>query len=146
MGPRPVHRFLRLPAADRSLLVRSVLLLGATRLALWLLPLRVVRRLVARAARPTSNARATQERIAWAISVARRVVPQATCLPQALTAEALLTQAGHPAELRIGVVKTDQGRLVAHALVATGGRSVVGELHEGLSGYTPPPPLPGARV
>ena len=141
-----MNRFLRLPAADRALLVRSVLLLGATRLALWLLPLRVVRRLLTRAARPSSAAPATQERIAWSISVARRVVPQATCLPQALVAEALLTRAGHPAELRIGVVKTDQGRLVAHAWVASGGRIVVGELHEGLSGYTPLPPLPGARV
>ena len=143
---RPLDRFLRLPAADRSLLVRSVLLLGATRLALWLLPLRFVRRLLARTARPTPAARATQERIAWAISVARRVVPQATCLPQALAAEALLTRCGYPVELRIGVIKTDRGRLVAHAWVESGGRIVVGELHEGLSRYTALPPLPGARV
>lgn len=146
MGPRLLDRFLSLPAADRSLLLRSVLWLGATRLALWLLPLKVVRRLLARAARPTSAASVTKERIAWAIAVAQRVVPRATCLPQALTAEALLTRCGHPAEVRIGVVKTDQGRLIAHAWVESGGRVVVGELHEGLGRYTPLPPLPGARV
>jgi hypothetical protein len=134
-----------LSAADRSLLVRSVLLLGAARVALWLLPLRVVRRVLARAARPTRDVRATPERIAWGIAIARRVVPQASCLPRALAAEALLAYAGHPVELRIGVVKTDQGRLEAHAWVESGGRLVVGELDEGLSRYTPLPPLPGAR-
>jgi len=145
MGPRPLDKFLRLPGADRSLLVRSVFLLGATRLALWLLPLRVVRRLLARAARSTSAAAATKERIAWAVAVAQRVVPQATCLPQALAAEALLTRAGHPAELRIGVIKTERGRLTAHAWVESGGDIVVGELR-GEPPYTPLPPLPGAPV
>jgi hypothetical protein len=146
MRPRPLDRFLRLSAADRSLLARAVVLLGAARLALWLLPLGVVRRLLARAARPAPETAATQERVAWAIGVARRVVPRATCLPQALAAEALLTQAGHSADLRIGVTKTDRGRLVAHAWVESEGRIVVGELLEGLAGYTPLPPLPGARL
>ncbi|SRR6266705_3176856 len=142
----PLHKFLHLTAVDRSLLVRSVLLLGAARLALWLLPLRVVRRLLARTARPTSDAAATPDRIAWAISVARRVVPRATCLPQAVTAEALLRWGGRPVELRIGVIKTDHGSLVAHAWVESGGRVVVGALNEGLSRYTALPPLPGVQA
>jgi len=146
MGLRSLERFLHLPAADRALLVRSVLWLGAARLALWLLPFRVVRRLLGRAARPTSTAGATTERITWAMAVAQRFVPRATCLPQALAAEALLTRGGHRAELRIGVIKTDEGRLVAHAWVESGGRVVVGQLHSGLSQYTPLPPLPGAGV
>ena len=141
----PIGKFWRLPAADRALLFKTVLWLGATRFALWLLPLRVVRRLLARAARPTFGTRPTKERIAWAISVAQRVVPQATCLPQALVAEALLTRGGHPAELRIGVMKTARDRLLAHAWVESGGRIVVGE-RRALLRYTPLPPLPGARV
>ena len=79
------------------------------------------------------------------MAVARRVVPRASCLPQALAAEALLMRGGRRVELRIGVVKTERGRLVAHAWVESGGRVVVGELHEGLSRYTPLPPLPNAR-
>ena len=140
-----IRKFARLSAADRALLFETALCLMATRLALWLLPLRVVRRLLARAARPTSDADLTTERIAWALSVARRVVPQATCLPQALAAEALLTRTGHPADLRIGVIKTDRGRLVAHAWVESGGRIVVGGLPD-LPRFTCLPPLPGARV
>ena len=145
MTPRLLAKFLRLSAADRSLLIRSVLLLGATRLALWLLPFSAARRLFARPPRPRSDARATEDRIAWAISVAQRFVPQATCLPQALAAEALLTRDGHPAELRFGVLKSDRGRVVAHAWVESAGRIVVGELHGGLDRLTPMPTLPGAR-
>src|SRR2546427_663799 len=37
----PIRKLRRLPAADRALLARTVLWLGATRFALWLLPLRV---------------------------------------------------------------------------------------------------------
>jgi transglutaminase superfamily protein len=152
MPPRALDRFLQLPAADRALLLRSVFWLGITRAALWVLPLRVVRRFLARAAGRSSLSGAaappspTTERIAWAIGVAQRVVPEATCLPQALVAEALLVRAGHPAELRIGVIKTDRDRLTAHAWVESGGRTVVGQLREGEPTYTPLPPLPGPSV
>ena len=137
---------MRLPSADRALLVRSVLWLGAARLALWVLPLKAARRLLSRAVPPSADANVTPERIAWALSRAQRTVPRGTCLPQALAAEALLTRAGLPVQLRIGVVKTDAGRLEAHAWVESGGRVVVGDLDEGLSRYTPLPPLPGAEV
>lgn len=141
-----VSRFLHLPAADRALLVQSVWWLGTARLALWLLPFNTARRFVSGNARPSIGPGVTADRIAWAIDHARRVVPRASCVPQALAAEALLTRAGLPAALRIGVAKTDQGRLEAHAWVESGGRIVVGELDEGLARYTPLPPLPGANA
>lgn len=143
MGQNPVSKFLRLSAAERSLLVRAVFVLGATRLGLWLLPLRVVRRLLGATAQPASPiVTLTPAHIAWAVAVACRLIPRATCLPQALAAEALLVRSGYTAELRIGVAKTAQGeRLVAHAWVESGGRVIVGELRE-LGRYTPLPPLP----
>ncbi|SRR5712692_8740726 len=141
----PIRKFWRLSGADRALLFETMVWLAATRVALWLLPLRVIRRLLARAASWTPDARPTTERIAWAVSLAGRVVPQATCLPQALAAEALLTRGGYPAELRIGVIKTDRDRLVAHAWVESAGRIVVGDVL-GLARYAPLPPLPDARV
>ena len=63
-----------------------------------------------------------------------------------MAAEALLMWGGRPVELRIGVIKTDHGGLVAHAWVESGGRVVVGALDEGLSRYTPLPPLPGVQA
>src|SRR5207302_10073737 len=105
---------------DRTLLVQAVLWLGATRIALWLLPFRVARRLLAQRARPSPPPRGpatSRRRLAWAVSVAGRMVPYSTCLVQALAAEALFMLHGHPADVRIGVVKTEAGGLVAHAWV-----------------------------
>ena len=144
----PIRKLWHLPAADRSLLIRTVLWLVATRVALSLLPLRVARSLLARAARAPRRLRRappSKQRIVWAVAVARRVVPYASCLPQALAAEALFTQSGHPVALRIGVVKTGAGRLLAHAWLESDGQIVVGNLPE-LARYAPLPPLPAVRV
>jgi len=144
MALSSLQKFLRLPGADRSLLLHSALLIGAARLALWVLPFNTARRLFARRARQSHDPLPTIERIGWAISVAKGFVPKGNCLPQALAAESLLTRSGHPVELRIGVAKTDDGGLEAHAWVESEGRLVVGDLVQGLSSYTPLPPLPSA--
>ena len=146
MTLRVIDRFFHLPAADRALVVRAVFWLGAARLALWVLPFKTARRFLAGPERSSTTTGLTTEGVAWALALAQRVVPRASCLPQALAAEALLARAGLPAELRVGVVKTGRGRLEAHAWVESGGRIVVGQLDEGLSRFTPLPPLPGARV
>jgi hypothetical protein len=117
-------------------------MLGTATLALWAFPLRAVRRWLAWTACAIAPRRATPDRIAWAIGRAQRLVPRATCLPQALAAEALLRRARHPADLRIGVVKAGPARLVAHAWVESRGRIVVGDLRERLADYAPLPPLP----
>jgi hypothetical protein len=121
--------------------LRAVLTLGAARVATWVLPFGVGRRLLIgkrRAMSPT----VTRDQVRWAMSRAQRVVPQATCLPQALAAEALLTRGGLPAELQIGVKKTPSGKLAAHAWVTSDGRIVVGDLGRELVTYTPLPTLP----
>ena|SRR5687768_1447553 len=142
MGHSTIRKFVRLSPPDRSLLIRSVLLVGAARLALWALPFNTARRLIARRARWSPVPYPTTERIGWAVSVAKRFIPKGNCLPQALAAESLLTRGGYPVQLRIGVAKTDDGRLDAHAWVESNGRLVVGDLTQGLASYTPLPPLP----
>lgn len=142
MSNGSLSKFLQLPGSDRRLLVRSGLVLVVARVALWLLPLEVARRFLARLTKPRPAATATAERIGWAVSVASRLVPQATCLPQALAAEALLAQDRHPVVLRIGVVKTDAGRIEGHAWVESEGRIVIGDLDRRHAAYTPLPPLP----
>jgi hypothetical protein len=139
----PLRRFWRLPASDQSLLFQAALWLMAARFGLWLLPLRLVRRLLApRSGSPWSRrSRSSPERIGWAVATAGRLVPRATCLPQALAAEALLLRRRYPVALRIGVVRTAPGHLTAHAWVESGGR--LGDLRD-LSRYAPLPPLPGA--
>jgi hypothetical protein len=141
----PLSQFLRLSTRDRTLLAHAFFLVGAARVAIWVLPFNAARRILARRSRPSPE-KATTEKIGWAISVAKRFVPRGDCLPQALAAESLLMRNGYPVELRIGVVKTNQGGLEAHAWVESGGRLVVGDLTQGLSTYAPLPPLPGLRL
>jgi hypothetical protein len=147
MIPRPLRHFLRLPPADRSLLTRAVVLVAKAKLALWVLPFNVARRLLTPAdPRRSPIPFATTERIGWAVSRANHLVTRGQCLPQALAAESLLLRCGHPVEFRIGVVKTGERGLEAHAWVESGGCLVVGDLTQGLSAYSPLPPLPGARL
>jgi hypothetical protein len=70
-------------------------------------------------------------RVAWAVTVAARFVPGATCLSQALAARVLLRAAGHPTTLSIGVRRDPGGVIQAHAWVHSGVRPVVGVRPEG---------------
>jgi hypothetical protein len=123
-------KLLALPAAEFGLLFKAVFLLLAVRLALWLLPFRLQKNLFLNPDRAwppgLPGCHFSPERIGWTVEVASRVIPRATCLVQALVARRLLTRAGHPAELRIGVVKNEHGLFQAHAWTKSGGKVIVG--------------------
>ncbi len=76
--------------------------------------------------------------VVWAVTIAGRYVPGATCLVQALVAERVLKRAGHPALLRIGV--SNQPGFRAHAWVESNGKVLLGE-EENLSQFTALPAL-----
>lgn len=125
-----LRKFLRLPSSDRRLLVGTALLLGAIRLGLRLLPFRTLRRMVFRLAQAPAGSRRTNrssvDRLVWAVTAASRYVPRATCLTQALAAQVLLGRHGHPSRLRVGVARSEEGRLQAHAWVDNQGKVIVG--------------------
>ena len=140
----PVQRlgkFLRLPAADRDLLIKSFLLIGGVRLGLWLLPFLTLRRLLTAMMKPnTGKSRgegAFADKVAWAVTVSSRYVPAATCLTQAFATQVLLNRHGLPARLRIGVVKGKDGRLQAHAWVESNGVIVIGGAGPDVERYKP---------
>lgn len=124
-----IARFRSLPAADRTLFVIALLAIASVRVGLWLTSFRRVRRSLTRIARPTGSPDPTPgevDRIGWAVRSAARFVPGATCLPQALAAEAILRRRGHPADMRLGVKRGDDG-VEAHAWVESYGRVIVGD-------------------
>jgi hypothetical protein len=137
-----VRKFARLAPRDRAVLTRTVVTLALSRLVTWLLPFPVGRRLMV-GKRRTDRQTVTGDQVRWAMHHAQRVVPKATCLPQAVAAEALLTRGGLPAHLQIGVKKTSDGKITAHAWVESDGRIVVGDLRD-LDAYTRLPTLPPA--
>src|SRR2546421_12701387 len=103
---------LRLSSADRGLLLGSALLLMAIRLGLWLLPFRILLRLLPGTihSQRREEERSSIARAAWSVRVMSRYVPAASCLTQALAMLVLLNWLGHSSELRIGVAKNDADR------------------------------------
>jgi hypothetical protein len=121
---RKLKRFARLAMAERLILIRALLVVGVARATLWLLPIGAARKAVARAAAGTAGH--SPERIVWAVRVASRYLPRATCLTQALAAQALLARSGYPSQVEIGVTKDESRRLHAHAWVVCQGQVVLG--------------------
>ena len=127
----------RSPAAWR-LAWRVLRLVLWVRWSLWRRPYarvraELVRRRVGRGAPPPIRGRSGDlardpRALAWAVRAAARRVPKASCLTQSLALETLLLQAGHPAELRIGVARGAAGGFEAHAWVELDGQVMIGRL------------------
>jgi hypothetical protein len=138
---RLLHRFRSLAATDRRLLIETAFLLAAIRLALPLVSFKTLHVLLLRVPRRTGRELQPRplpaDRLAWAITVASRYVPQTrNCLIQALAAWTLLLGRHHPAFLRIGVANGPDRQFKAHAWVESDGKVVIGGSAE-LASYTP---------
>jgi len=115
----------------RRMLVKTLLVLWGMRLGLWLIPFQTLRRLLTKMAQGVPKPRDESEdlinHVSWAVRATSRFVPRPTCLIKALATQFLLSRRGHEAHLQIGVAKTDEGRLEAHAWVESQGRIVAGD-------------------
>lgn len=120
---RRLKRFFQLTGAERRILIQAGFVVGVTRAALWFLSADTVRRVSARVARDTAG---SLEQLVWAVKAVSRYLPHATCLTQALAAQALLARSGFPSQVEIGVAKDDFHRLQAHAWVVCYGQTVLG--------------------
>ena len=125
-----LHKFLTLTPSDRVLLINALLLLGAIRLGLKLLPFQTLRRLLARMAQPIRTLQEVEkvsvDKVAWAVIVASHYIPGARCLAQALATQVLLERRGYPTQLRIGFTRDKGGQMSAHAWVESEGRVAIG--------------------
>ena len=123
-----IGKVIAMPTRERLLLGRAFFLVVACRLALHLAPPSSLRGLAARPqGRSPTLEQFSPSRLAWAVRAAARRVPGATCLTQALALQRLLAKAGHDAEIRIGVAKSEGGGLDSHAWVVCHGRVLVGD-------------------
>ena len=141
---RRILRFFHFTYQDQLLLLKSVVLLVAIGAGLKLLPFQTLRRLLMLVT-PTVDSRREADpklilRISWAIETISQYLPSLTCLPKALTTHLLLSRIGQPASLRIGVAKSLEGKLQAHAWVESNGCIVIGKIST-LDRYTVLPPL-----
>jgi hypothetical protein len=119
-----LRRLTQLTVTEGRVLIRAFLVVGVARASLWILPIKAVRKVVARAAPGATGD--SVEQLLWAVKVASRYLPGTTCLTQALAAQVLLTHSGFPSQMEIGVAKDELQRFQAHAWVVCQGQVVLG--------------------
>jgi hypothetical protein len=122
-------RALLRPAPDFVMFMRALGVVVPVRVALWVLPSRLLLRHVARRVRRApapADASPLVKRIGWAVRAASRRVPYASCLTQALSVQLLLARHGFSSELKIGVLRDSVTGFAAHAWVLVDGQVIVG--------------------
>jgi hypothetical protein len=126
--------FLQLSLSDQWLLIQAFVVLAAVVSGLRVLPGLTLQHLLLQLANKFSlfvpAQRPSARNIARSIKIASRYLPKATCLPQALAAQFLLTQNSYPADLQIGVAKNKDGLLEAHAWVRYESEILIGRVQD----------------
>jgi hypothetical protein len=140
------RQVIRCLAHDRGLLISALALVSAIRLGLWVFPVRTVGHVFGWfvPSVPGTLDPSVPERVARAVVRASRVVPDATCLTQALAAQVLLERHGLPTRLHIGVVRDSGHAVRAHAWVESRGVTVIGGALPGR--WSPLLTIEGART
>ena len=119
-----LRKFGRLEAADRRAFVRAAFAILGTRIALAIIPFRIVSR-APRAASERFAGEREFERTRWAVSAAGQKLG-ASCLCQALAARRLFARQGLRTELRFGAGRPGD-EFVAHAWLVSSSRVVFGD-------------------
>jgi hypothetical protein len=134
MLPSSLRRLRQCSSDERRALAFAAPLVVAVRIALSLTPspwiIGAVRRLSERGVTTRAvrrrRTRMSDTTIVWAVEVASRFVPRATCLTQALTAQILLQRHGYSAILCLGVPRIAARPFRAHAWLELDGRIILG--------------------
>ncbi|MGH6926233.1 MAG: lasso peptide biosynthesis B2 protein [Propylenella sp.] len=132
-------RFAQVGHARRLLLAEATLQLGLARLALIVLPFRVIAARTGAFAAPDAPAvraapavagpeeQALAREIGWAVTRAARYLPfKAVCLPQALAARKMLARRGVGSVLHFGAARSAEKSFDAHAWLDAAGVEVTG--------------------
>lgn len=131
--PRNLKKLFKLVWKQRRVLFYACLCLNLLRVALWLLPFKVVRQHLATMAtkweshKPQNSV--SVNAIVWSVTVASCYTPRgAKCLAKALTTQLLLTRYGYTHQLHIGVAM--DGAFEAHAWIEYEDRVIMGGLQD----------------
>lgn len=140
------RRFLALSALERRTFVAAWWELVRVRWALRRTVFAQLQKRRAEALRPkamatsaegTANVSPAEDRarVGWAVASAARFVPGATCLPQAMAAQALLARRGIGSTIQTGFDRTEAKGVEGHAWLVCDGEVVVGDI--GLDRFVP---------
>lgn len=135
-----LHKFWARSQAERAFLLEAALWLGIARLATLVLPFRWIAPLLGRKmAESAPGAGAVPaimlDRVSWAVAAASRNLPwKCACLAQALAGKVMLQRRGVPSTLYLGLAKSGEAGLQAHAWLRCGERILTGR--QGMEGFT----------
>ncbi len=118
-----------MPAPAQKILITSLFVVTLMRLALWIIPFRLLRKILEHSFRSPGlidGKISSPQEVAWAVRATSPYVPKATCLVQALSLKALLAWEGIPTDLAIGVTNSDSSGIMAHAWVELDGTVLIG--------------------
>lgn len=137
--PRNLKKRFKLFWRQRKVLFYAGLCLNLLRVALWLLPFKVVRQHLTAVVTKWEGYKPKNpvavNAIVWSVTVASYYTPGgAMCLAKALTTQLLLTRYGYTHQLHIGVAMDDTQALEAHAWIEYENRVIMGGLQD-LSRY-----------
>jgi hypothetical protein len=123
-------RLLQLTRHEFGLLLIAAPLVLVVRIALRLLPSRMIVRHVCALVMPNDSHRpnswASTPAIIWAVEATSRRIPRATCLTQAIAAQLLLRWFGFGAHFCLGIARQPDGAFRAHAWLEQQGRPILG--------------------
>jgi hypothetical protein len=131
-----LRKLLRLRFKDQIFLAATWMVVASVRLGLSIIRYRMLARLLptgGRAHAPGWELRRT----AWAVTLAARYVPAASCLTQALAGQTLLALRGYETVVRIGVGTRPEGGIRAHAWLVSGEEVVLGGRAESIADFKP---------
>jgi Transglutaminase-like superfamily len=130
--PKKVMRVLRLPLAQKGLLLETLVLLALAGLAVLLLPFRWIARALGKQETQTpeheDSAQAQQLlRLAFMLRKASKNVPWTSkCLDQTMAAKFMLARSGIAGTINFGVRNDESSQLAAHAWLRSGTYYVTG--------------------
>jgi len=123
---RRLLKFIRLQMPERMLLIEALACLGTAKIALWVLPFRLIagRLGMLWTESPTDvdhDELEAASRVGWAVQTAARNVSwNCRCLEQGLAAKAMLRRRGVSSTLYLGVARRGGEPLEAHAWLRAG--------------------------
>lgn len=136
-------RLLKLPPAEKLLLLEALFALASARLAMFLLPFRSIASWMGTPGAQTSAAASPEElrtarEIGWAVAaLARRVPWDSRCLAQALAGSAMLRRRGLQGTVNFGGGRDPSAQLTAHAWLRFGPTIITGATgHEHFQVFT----------
>ncbi|MEH6756663.1 MAG: lasso peptide biosynthesis B2 protein [Parasphingorhabdus sp.] len=122
---------------DKWLIVLAFTLLWVIRVGLWTIGYRRLHSLVATKQTMRLPSDAMAQRVAFSVFFSSRMVPKATCLVQAISAQWIFNLRGYSSHIQVGVKENERLKLEAHAWLLCGNRVIIGGNRESLADYSP---------